>query len=244
MSLSEEELERYRRHILLPEIGIEGQDRIKEARVLIIGLGGLGSPAALYLAAAGVGSLGLIDGDCVDRSNLQRQIIHATEDIYHPKVVSAAGKIASLNPNVKVEAFQEFLTDDNAERIISKYDFIIDATDSFGSKLLINDTCVRLGKPYSHGGLSRYQGQTMTVLPGTACYRCLIDSAPEHEDPAGPLGVVPGILGTLQAAEALKYITQTGELLTNRLLMFDALTMQFNTFTVKISASCPNHINE
>lgn len=231
MNLTEKEKIRYKRHISLPEIGLDGQERIKRSKVLIIGAGGLGSPIALYLAAAGVGTIGIIDGDNVDLSNLQRQIIHTTQDIDKSKVTSAKEKMIALNPNINVVTYNYFLNSTNASEIIGDYDFIIDATDVFNIKMLINDTCIRLNKPYSHGGISKYQGQTMTILPGTACLRSLIDSIPEGENNAGTFGVIPGIIGTIQAIEALKYITGVGELLTNRLLTFDALSMQFKIYT-------------
>lgn len=239
--MTPEELERYKRHILLPEIGINGQEKLKAARVLVIGAGGLGSPVLLYLAAAGIGTIGIIDGDAVDRSNLQRQVIHTTSDINKPKVTSAQEKIKALNPNVNVITHYCFIDENNAADIISQYDFVIDATDSFDAKFLINDICVASEKPYNHGAIYRYQGQTMTIVPGTACYRCLFDSKPSAGESAGPLGVVPGILGTIQAAEAIKYITQTGTLLTNRLLIFDSLSMQFNTFDIAPNKSCQSH---
>lgn len=240
-NLSEEEQSRYKRHLLLPEIGPEGQLRLKSARVLVIGAGGLGAPVLFYLAAAGVGVIGIVDGDKVDRSNLQRQIIHATSDVNRYKVESAKEKINALNPNVDVHIYPVYMTECNASEIIGQYDFVIDATDSFKAKFLINDVCVAHEKPYNHGAIYRYQGQTMTVLPGTACYRCLFDAMPEMNEVAGPLGVVPGIIGTLQATEAIKYITGIGELLTDKLLTFDSLTMQFNTFKLSPNPNCHHH---
>lgn len=232
MNLTEKEKIRYKRHITLPEIGVDGQERIKCSKVLIIGVGGLGSPIALYLAAAGVGTIGIIDGDNVDLSNLQRQVIHTTQDIDKPKTSSAKEKMLAINPSINVVTYSYFLDNTNASEIINNYDFIIDATDSFNIKMLINDTCILLNKPYSHGGISQYQGQTMTIIPGSACLRSLIDSIPEGKNEEGTFGVIPGIIGTIQATEALKYITGVGELLTNRLLTFDALTMQFDIYTI------------
>lgn len=236
--LTEEEMERYRRQVILPDFGPEGQLKLLNSKVLVIGAGGLGSPVLLYLAAAGVGTIGVIDGDVVDRTNLQRQVIHMTSDISRPKVESARERMLALNPNLNVATHAMFLTQENASEVISQYDFAIDATDSFDAKFLINDTCVALRKPYNHGAIYQYQGQTMTIVPGSACYRCLFDSMPEKGDVIGPLGVVPGILGTIQATEAIKYITGIGQLLTNRLLTFDCLSMQFNTFSVLRRQDC------
>ena len=236
--LTEEEMERYRRQVILPDFGPEGQLKLLNSKILVIGAGGLGSPVLLYLAAVGVGTIGVIDGDVVDRTNLQRQVIHMTSDISRPKVESARERMLALNPNLNVATHAMFLTQENASEVISQYDFVIDATDSFDAKFLINDTCVALRKPYNHGAIYQYQGQTMTIVPGTACYRCLLDSMPDKGDVIGPLGVVPGILGTIQATEAIKYITGIGQLLTNRLLTFDCLSMQFNTFSVLRRHDC------
>ena len=236
--LTEEEMERYRRQVILPDFGPDGQLKLLNSKILVIGAGGLGSPVLLYLAAAGVGTIGVIDGDVVDRTNLQRQVIHMTSDISRPKVESARERMLALNPNLNVATHAMFLTQENASEVISQYDFVIDATASFAAKFLINDTCVALRKPYNHGAIYQYQGQTMTIVPGSACYRCLFDSMPEKGDVIGPLGVVPGILGTIQATEAIKYITGIGQLLTNRLLTFDCLSMQFNTFSVLRRHDC------
>jgi len=212
--------------------------------VLIIGAGGLGSPAALYLAAAGVGTLGIADSDHVDLSNLQRQIIHFTEDIGKPKVVSAAEKIQKINPEVKVVTYFERIAAENIQRIIADYDFIIDGADNFATKFLINDAFVLMKKPFSHGGILRFHGQTMTVFPGeTACYRCVFPSPPPPGSipscaHAGVLGAVAGILGTIQAAECLKFLTGVGTLLTNALLVFDAKTMNFRRVEVKANKNC------
>ncbi|RAP30826.1 adenylyltransferase [Candidatus Marinamargulisbacteria bacterium SCGC AG-343-D04] len=238
MNLTEEQIERYSRHIILQGVGGEGQEKILNAKVLIIGTGGLGAPAALYLAAAGVGTIGLIDGDTVDLSNLQRQVIHFTPDLDKPKVQSAKEKIAQINPDVNVNAMQDLFRADNALDIIKDYDFIIDGTDNFPAKFLINDACVMGKKPFSHGGILRFDGQTMTYVPGTASYRCVFDSPPPPNavptcSQAGVFGAIAGMLGTIQAAEALKFFINKGELLTNRLLIFDALTMKFRTVNVK-----------
>jgi len=238
MTLTEEQIERYSRHIILQDVGGEGQEKILNSKVLIIGTGGLGAPAALYLAAAGVGTLGLIDGDVVDRSNLQRQVIHFTPDIGKAKVLSAKEKIAQINPDVKVNAMQDLFTASNALDIIKDYDFIIDGTDNFPAKFLINDACVKGEKPFSHGGILRFDGQTMTYVPGSASYRCVFKEPPPPNavptcSQAGVLGAIAGMLGTIQAAEALKYIIGKGDLLTNRLLIFNALDMRFRTVNVK-----------
>ena len=236
---------RYSRHLMLPEIGEEGQKKILASRVLVVGAGGLGSPVMLYLAAAGVGTIGIIDADVVDLSNLQRQIIHHTKDLGTPKVESAKAKIMAVNPDVAVETYHKFLTPANALSIIQGYDFIVSCTDNLAAKALVSDTCVAAGKAFSHGGISEWTGQTFTHVPGTADYRAIF-GPPPTEDRAqasaeatvtqapvlGVLGAVAGMLGTIQAAETLKYLTGAGQLLTNRLLMFDALTMKFDVLTL------------
>jgi molybdopterin/thiamine biosynthesis adenylyltransferase len=244
MSFTEEQIQRYSRHILLQDVGVEGQEKIQNGKVLIVGAGGLGAPIAFYLAAAGVGTIGIIDGDVVDLSNLQRQIIHFTADVNKPKVISAKEKINQLNPDVNVITYQTLLTSENALEIIKNYDFVVDGTDNFPVKFLINDACVIAKKPFSHGGILRFEGQTLTYLPGTACYRCLFHSPPPPDavptcSQAGVLGAIAGMLGTIQAAEVLKYLTGVGELLTNRLLTFNAKTMEFRTIHTKADKSCP-----
>ena len=245
MELTGDRLARYSPHILLREVGGEGQRKLFGARVLIVGIGGLGSPVALYLAAAGVGTIGLADADVVDLSNLQRQIIHATPDVGRPKVDSAASKIGALNPDVVVRPHRERLRADNIRAIIRNYDFVVDGTDDFAAKFLINDACVALGIPFSHGGISRFQGQTMTVLPGrSACYRCVFGAPPPEDSELacsrlGILGAVAGMLGTIQAAEALKYVTGIGEPLVDILLTFDARTMKFRRVPVKRNRGAP-----
>ena len=241
---TEEELKRYSRHILLQDVGVEGQEKIKLGKVLVVGAGGLGAPVALYLAAAGVGTIGIVDGDVVDISNLQRQIIHFTPDTDRPKVDSACEKIKLINPNVKVNTYKQFLSADNALDIIKEYDFVVDGTDNFPVKFLINDACVMAGKPFSHGGILRFEGQTFTHLPGTACYRCLFNSPPPAGavptcSQAGVLGAIAGMLGTIQAAETLKYLTGVGELLTDRLLTFNAKTMEFRKIKTRRHDHCP-----
>ena len=238
MNLNEEQIERYSRHIILQGVGGEGQEKLLNGKVLIIGAGGLGSPAALYLGAAGVGNLGIIDGDQVDLSNLQRQVIHHTKDIGRSKALSAKEKINEINPDVNVTVYETLFTEDNALDIIKDYDFIIDGTDNFPAKFLINDACVMGEKPFSHGGILRFDGQTMTYVPGSASYRCVFNGPPPPNSvptcsQAGVFGAIAGMLGTIQAAEALKYIIGKGDLLTNRLLIFDALKMNFRTVNVK-----------
>jgi adenylyltransferase/sulfurtransferase len=244
MNLTEEQIERYSRHILLKDVGGDGQERLLKGKVLIIGVGGLGSPAALYLAAAGVGTIGLADGDEVDVTNLQRQVIHFTPDVGKSKVESARETINILNPDVRVVSYKERVNAANILEMIKAYDFIIDGTDNFGAKFLINDACVLAGKPFSHGGILRFDGQTLTCTKGNACYRCLfIQPPPPNAVPscsqAGVLGAVAGMLGTIQAAEALKYIIGTGELLTNRLLIFNAFNMNFRTTEFRKNPECP-----
>lgn len=244
INLNDEQLERYSRHIILKDIGIEGQQKILEGKVLIIGAGGLGAPAALYLAAAGVGTIGIVDGDVVDLTNLQRQVIHFTKDIDKPKVESAKEKMEAINPDVKVNIYKERVFANNITDIIKDYDFVIDGTDNFPAKFLINDACVFAGKPFSHGGILRFDGQTITYVPGSACYRCIFATPPPKDavptcSQAGVLGAVAGMLGTIQAAEALKYLTGVGTLITDRLLVFDAKTMNFRTTKVKRNPDCP-----
>ncbi len=240
MNLSDEQIERYSRHIILQGVGGEGQEKLLNGRVLIIGAGGLGAPVAMYLAAAGVGHIGIIDADVVDISNLQRQIIHFTPDIGRPKIESAKEKMNQINPDVQVTTYYDLFSKDNALDILKDYDFVVDGTDSFPAKFLINDACVIARKPFSHGGILRFDGQTMTHVPGSASYRCVFKNPPPAGavptcSQAGVFGAVAGMLGTIQAAEALRYLTGVGELLTNRLLIFDALNMKFRTVNVKPS---------
>ena len=245
IDFTENQLERYSRHILLDDVGVEGQEKLLEAKVLIVGAGGLGCPAALYLAAAGVGTIGIVDNDCVEISNLQRQIAHFTKDLNGAKVASAAEKMLAINPEITVKTYQEFLCADNINSIIAGYDFILDGTDNFPTKFLVNDACVFKKIPFSHGGILRFNGQTMTVIPGkTACYRCSFRKPPPPDAvpscaQAGVLGAIAGMLGTIQAAEALKFITGTGELLTNGLLSFDAKTMVFRKIKLNKQENCP-----
>ena len=242
--MNREQSRRYSRHLLLDGFGLEGQQRLLDARVLIVGMGGLGSPIALYLAAAGVGTLGLVDGDTVSLTNLQRQIIHGTPDVGRSKVDSAAESIIRVNPEVKVEKHELFLNEDNALDIIRDYDFVVEGSDNFSANYLVNDACVLLGKAFSMGGISRYSGQLMTHVPGSACYRCLFPEPPAREDVetcamVGVLGTIAGMLGTIQATEVVKCIVGVGEPLYNQLLTFDALSMQWNKLSFQHNEDCP-----
>lgn len=245
MDFTEQQLERYSRHILLQDVGVQGQGKIMQGRVLIIGAGGLGSPAALYLAASGVGTIGIVDPDKVELSNLQRQIIHFTQDIHLPKASSAARKMQALNPDITVKAYHEPVRAGNIGRIIRDYDFVIDGTDNFAAKFLINDACVMAGIPFSHGGILGFAGQTLTVLPGrSACCRCVFRAPPPPGAvpscaQAGVLGAVAGMLGTIQTVEALKFLLGLGTLLTDTLLVFDAFTMEFSKLSFKKNPDCP-----
>ncbi|MFA5043906.1 MAG: molybdopterin-synthase adenylyltransferase MoeB [Kiritimatiellia bacterium] len=245
MNLTEQQIERYSRHIILPEVGGKGQAQLLVGKVLIVGAGGLGSPAALYLAAAGVGAIGLIDADVVDLSNLQRQVIHATSDLGRPKVESAGSKMRAINPDVTVQAYRERLTAANAPAVLKDYDFVIDGTDNFASKFLVADACHFMQKPYSHAGILRFEGQALTVIPGkTTCYRCVFGAPPPPGaapscSQAGVLGVVAGVLGCIQATEAAKFLLGIGDLLTDRLLIYNALRMKFREVTLRPNRQCP-----
>ena len=246
MALTNEQLERYSRHIILSQVGGKGQKKILAAKVLIIGTGGLGSLAAMYLAAAGVGHIGLVDFDTVDLSNLQRQIIHQTRDVGRAKVDSGCETLNAINPDVQVHTYNELVTAANIRDIIrdQNFDFVIDGTDNFPAKFLINDACVLLKKPFSHAGIIRFQGQTMTYVPDQSpCYRCVFKEPPPKDavptcSQAGVLGVMGGVIGTLQATEALKFILGVGELLTGYLLTYDALTMIFRKIKIPRNRSC------
>ncbi len=239
-----EQLERFSRHILLQDVGVEGQGKLLQAKVLIVGAGGLGCPTALYLAAAGVGTIGIVDCDTVEISNLQRQIAHFTKDIGISKVTSAKETMLAINPDLKINTYQLKLVATNIREIISGYDFVIDGTDNFPTKFLINDACVMENIPLSHGGILRFDGQTMTIVPGkSTCYRCAFKTPPPPEavptcSQAGVLGAIAGMLGTIQAAEALKYITGVGTLLTDTLLSFNAKAMDFRKIKLHKQADC------
>lgn len=234
MELSDAQIERYSRHILLKEVGAKGQRKLLEAKVLIIGAGGLGAPAAMYLAAAGVGTIGIVDADVVDLSNLQRQIIHGTADIGKPKVQSAAETIAAMNPDVNVVAHREFVYSANIRERIRPYDFVIDGTDNFPAKFLINDACVLEDKAFSHAGILRFDGQLMTYVPGRGpCFRCVFKNPPPKDAvptcrQAGVIGAMGGVIGSLQAMEAIKFILGKGDLLTGSLLSYNALSNEFH----------------
>lgn len=240
------QLERYSRHILLNEIGVDGQQKLLSSKVLIIGAGGLGSPAAMYLAAAGVGTIGIADNDKVSLSNLQRQIIHTTDRVSEDKTLSAKETINKLNPDVTVNIHNVFVSSDNIADIIKDYDFVIDAVDNFEAKFLINDACVLSKKAFSHAGVVQFGGQLMTVVPGkSVCYRCIFKEPPATDcfqscSQAGILGAVAGVIGTLQAVEAVKYILNIGELLTGCLLTYDGLKAEFRKVKLPEKVSdCP-----
>lgn len=231
--LSKEQLERYSRHIVLEEIGEEGQEKLLGSSVLIIGAGGLGSPAAMYLAAAGVGTIGIADADEVDLSNLQRQIIHSVKDRGRDKVQSAKETITAINPDVTVNAYKTFVNAENIYDLIKDYDFVLDCTDNFEAKFLINDACVAAKKPFVHAGVMQFRGQLMTYVPDRGpCYRCIFTEPPEKGAvptgrQAGVVGAAVGVIGSMQAMEAIKYLLGAGELLTGCLLTYDALTSEF-----------------
>lgn len=240
--MNSDQLKRYERHIMLEDVGAEGQEKILKSKVLIIGVGGLGSPVSLYLAAAGVGTIGIADGDIVQSSNLQRQVIHFTDDLQREKVKSAYEKITKLNPDIKVNTYNFFLDESKLVDIIKDYDIVIDATDNFDSKFMINDVCIKEEKILSHGGVLKYSGQAMTIIPNrSACYRCVFGDVPNNPDKyskAGIFGSVAGILGSIQATEVLKVITEVGDILEDRLLTFDAKSMSFRTVNIKRDSHC------
>jgi molybdopterin/thiamine biosynthesis adenylyltransferase len=243
--LTTEQIERYSRQIMVPDLGGKGQIQLRQAHVLVVGAGGLGSPAALYLAAAGIGTLGLVDADHVELSNLQRQILHFTQDIGTTKVDSAKAKLRQLNPEVEVKTYPVRLESANAEFIVADYDFIVDGSDNFSTKFLLNDVAVKKRIAFSHAAVMRLQGQVMTVIPGkSACYRCLFKEPPPPEEilscqQAGILGAVAGTIGTIQATEAIKYLTGFEEgLLTDQLLTYDAKWMKFRSVEVKKNPRC------
>jgi molybdopterin/thiamine biosynthesis adenylyltransferase/rhodanese-related sulfurtransferase len=252
--LTDAQRERYSRHILLPEVGEAGQVKLLKSKMLLLGAGGLGSPAIMYLAAAGVGTLGIADADVVDASNLQRQIVHATSRVGTPKVDSAAKTVAELNPDVKVVPYKERLTSANVERLFADYDVIVDGTDNFPTRYLVNDASVFMGKPVVHGSIFRFDGQATTFMPEKAakrlgvatgpCYRCLYpEPPPPHLAPscqeAGVLGILCGIIGTIQATEAIKIVLGKGSTLAGRLLTYDSLNMKFRELKLRRSPECP-----
>jgi molybdopterin/thiamine biosynthesis adenylyltransferase/rhodanese-related sulfurtransferase len=244
-ALTPDQRRRYSRHLLIPEVGEEGQSKLLDAKVLLVGAGGLGSPAALYLAAAGVGTLGIIDADVVDDSNLQRQILHTTDRVGMPKVESARVAIEGINPDVKVIQHEVHLDQSNVLDIFAGYDIILDGTDNFATRYLINDACVLLGKPNAHGSIFRFEGQATTFVPGEGpCYRCLFPTPPPPElapscAEAGVLGLLPGTIGIIQATEVAKLILGIGEPLVGRLLTYDALGMEFRELRLSRDPACP-----
>ena len=244
---TDEQLERYARHIVIKEVGQKGQQKLLDSKVLVIGAGGLGSPALMYLSASGVGNIGIVDSDCVDLSNLQRQIIHHDSDIGIPKVISAKNTINAMNPDIKVKTYYMKADESNIMDLIKDYDYILDCTDNFNSKFMINDACVISGKPFTHAGILRFEGQLMTYIAeqNSPCYRCVFGNPPPPDavptvKQVGVIGAVCGTTGTLQALEAIKYIIGTGELLSGYLLNFNALTMNFRKIKLpNRSESCP-----
>jgi len=240
---SEEQIRRYSRHIILPEVGGKGQRKLLNSSILLVGAGGLGSPAALYLAAAGVGRLGIIDADVVDMSNLQRQILHHVDDVGRPKVQSAVDTIARINPDVKVEPFQAVLSSENAKEIIGQYDLVVNGCDNFPTRYLVNDCCVLLKKPLVDGSIFKFEGQVTVFVPGQGCYRCLYPAPPPPGlvpscQEAGVLGVLCGIIGSLQAIEAVKLLLGIGDSLAGRLLFVDSLGMEFRQVKIRRDAGC------
>src|SRR2546428_8822118 len=246
MQLSSAELQRYSRHLMMPEVTPDGQRRLKAARVLCSGAGGLGSPAALYLAAAGVGTIGIVDFDAVDLSNLQRQILHGTKDVGRGRLESAQDRLRDISPEIEIELYQCRLSSENASEIVSKYDIVVDGSDNFATRYLSNDVCVFEQKPNVYGSVFRFEGQTTVFAPhlGGPCYRCLFPEPPPPESvpncaQAGVLGVLPGIIGMLQAIEAIKLIVGIGEPLIGRLLHFDALKVKFRELNLRRDPECP-----
>ena len=243
--LSQEEIRRYSRHLIMPEVGIDGQRRLKASSVLCIGAGGLGSPAAMYLAAAGVGRIGIVDFDVVDFSNLQRQLLHGTPDVGRTKLASAKDRLQSLNPHVEVDTYETSLSSDNALKLFEPYDVILDGTDNFPTRYLVNDACVISGKPNAYGSIFRFEGQaSVFATKGGPCYRCLY---PEPPPPGlvpscaegGVLGVLPGIIGVIQATETIKLMLGIGEPLIGRFLIYDALRMRFRELKLRRDPECP-----
>lgn len=236
-------MDRYKRNILIDGFGYEGQEKLRKSKVLVIGAGGLGSPVLAYLAAAGVGTLGIADYDVVDISNLQRQILHYTPDIGKLKIESAADKLHALNPEITVNTYSRKLDGDNVAGIIRPYDFVVDCCDNYETKFLINDTCVKEQIPFSHGAVIALRGEVMTYTPGNACYRCIFGNPPESGTApsaaeAGILGAVAGVIGSIQAAEALKYLTGSDGLILNRILLFDGKSMSFHSLKVAKNDHC------
>ncbi|WP_394739048.1 SAMP-activating enzyme E1 [Natronococcus roseus] len=259
LRLDATQLDRYSRHVIMDEIGPEGQQRLLEGSVLVVGAGGLGSPAIQYLAAAGIGRLGIVDDDVVERSNLQRQIVHGDDDVGRPKVDSAADYVAALNPDVDVDTYETRLSAANVDDLVGEYDVVLDASDNFGTRYLLNDHCVLTGTPLSHGAIYRFEGQVTMftndrngngadsegeTADDPPCYRCIFPEAPEPGTvpdcaTTGVLGVLPGTVGCIQATEVVKYLLGKGDLLEGRLLMYDAMGMTFDTVDVLQNPECP-----
>ena len=242
--MTEEQIRRYSRHLILPEVGGAGQRKLLNSRVVLIGAGGLGSPVALYLAAAGVGTLGIVDFDVVDLSNLQRQILHHGHDVGRPKVQSALDTIGDLNPDVKVIPYQEALSSENVRRIFADFDVVVNGCDNFPTRYLVNDACVFLGKPMVDGSIFKFEGQATVFLPGHGCYRCLYPAPPPPGvvpscAEAGVLGVVCGVIASIQGVETIKLLLGLGEPLVGRLVFFDALAMEFRQVKYRRDPACP-----
>lgn len=242
--LTREEAERYKRHLVLPQVGEEGQLRLKQSSVVVVGAGGLGSPVLLYLAAAGVGRIGIVDADVVDPTNLQRQVVHGTASVSRPKVDSALERLRDLNPLIAIEPYRTHLNSRNAREILSLYDIVIDGSDNFPTRYLVNDACVMLGKPNVYGSIFRFEGQASVFLPRSSpCYRCLYPEPPPPElvpscEEGGVLGVVPGMIGIIQATEAVKLCVGIGTSLAGRLLLFDALDMRLREVAIRRRVDC------
>ena len=237
--LNIDEKNRYFRQLILPNFGEENQLKLKAAKVLVIGAGGLGSSVLFHLASSGIGTIGIVDNDCVEISNLQRQILHFTSDISIKKTESAARKLKDLNPSVDIKIYDTFFDESNAAEILKDYDFVLDCTDNFASKVLMNSVCVQHKKPFCHAGVLEYQGQLMTVIPSvTACYKCVFTEQPPVNISKAIIGAVPGIVGTLQAAEAIKFVLGLGDLLTDSLLVYDFLKADFRKIKVKKNEKC------
>ncbi|MFM7199964.1 MAG: molybdopterin-synthase adenylyltransferase MoeB [Myxococcota bacterium] len=244
VTLSHDEIKRYSRHLILPEVGLEGQKRLKASKVLMVGAGGLGSPLGLYLTAAGVGTLGIVDFDVVDHSNLQRQILHGTPDVGRPKLQSAADRLKAMNPHVNVVGYETLLTSENALEIFRDYDVIVDGTDNFATRYLVNDACVLLGKPNVYGSIFRFEGQASVFWAEKGpCYRCLYEEPPPPGlvpscAEGGVLGILPGLVGVIQATEVIKLLLGQGESLIGRLLLVDALSMRFRELKLRKNPDC------
>jgi molybdopterin/thiamine biosynthesis adenylyltransferase len=237
--LNLDEKNRYFRQLILPDFGEKNQLKLKKAKVLVIGAGGLGSSAIFYLSASGVGTIGIVDNDSVEISNLQRQILHFTRDIGIKKTESAEKKLKNLNPNINIKTYQLFFDESTADEIIKDYDFVLDCTDNFDSKIFINSVCIKHKKPFCHAGILEYQGQIMTIIPNeTACYKCVFSEQPPVNNSKAVIGVVPAIIGALQAGEAIKFILNLGDLLTDKILVYDFLRSDFRKINVKKNLRC------